>query len=58
MPSIASMVMRVVELAGDEPSAPADVLIRPDLSELSLGDFECIDDFEQAGYEATITALG
>jgi predicted acylesterase/phospholipase RssA/CRP-like cAMP-binding protein len=58
VPSIASMVMRVVELAGDEPSAPADVLIRPDLSELSLGDFECIDDFEQAGYEATITALG
>ncbi len=57
VPSMAQMLMRVMELAGDDTNAVADQVIRPDLSALGLADFEQIDGFELAGYEATIEAL-
>ncbi|MDH3754911.1 MAG: patatin-like phospholipase family protein [Acidimicrobiia bacterium] len=58
IPTMAQVLMRVVDLAGIDHGAEPDVLIRPDLRSLGLGEFTQIDAFEQAGYDATIAALG
>jgi predicted acylesterase/phospholipase RssA len=58
VPSMSQVLMRVMELAGDDGDAVADRVIRPDLSRLGVGDFAEIDSFAKAGYDATIDALG
>ncbi len=58
VPSMAQVLMRVMELAGESTEQPADVMIRPDLSALGVGDFTQIDKFARAGYDATVAALG
>jgi NTE family protein len=58
IPSIAQLLMRVMELAGSEGRVPPEATIRPDLEGMGLSDFTHIDRFEKAGYEAVIKALG
>lgn len=57
VPSVSQVLMRVMELAGDDGDAVADRVIRPDLSELGVGDFAQIDQFAQAGYDATVSSF-
>ena len=58
IPSIAQLLMRVMELSGSESAVAADVVIRPDLRGMGLSDFTHIDRFETAGYDAVVAALG
>ena len=58
IPSMAQLLMRVMELAGSKGEVPAEVTIRPDLEGMGLSDFTHIDRFEKAGYDAVVAALG
>jgi NTE family protein len=58
MPSMPQLLMRVMELAGNEQASAPDLLVKPDLSGMGLSDFARIDRFEQAGYDAVSAALG
>jgi predicted acylesterase/phospholipase RssA len=56
-PSVAGLMMRVLELSGQDSADDADLIIRPDLSGLSITKFRQIELFEKAGYDATLAAL-
>lgn len=58
IPTMAKVLMRVVDLAGVEDSEPADVHIRPNLQSLRLSEFTQIDAFDRAGYDAVMEAMG
>lgn len=56
VPSLAQVLLRLVDLAGGAPSPP-DLWIRPDVADFPLLNFKAADDLERIGYEATLEAL-
>ena len=58
VPSMPQVLMRVMELAGEEADGVPDKIVRPDLAGLGLAAFDRVADFENAGYEATMETLG
>lgn len=58
IPTMVQVLMRVVDLAGQQNGDPPEVLVRPRLQSLRLSEFTQIDSFDRAGYDAVIAALG
>jgi NTE family protein len=57
VPNVAQIMLRVVDLAGDDSDTEPDVRVRPDVDGIPLLAFKEIARLDAAGYEATSRAL-
>jgi NTE family protein len=57
VPNVAQIMLRVVDLAGDDTGTEPDVRVRPDVDGIPLLAFKEIARLDAAGYEATSRAL-
>jgi hypothetical protein len=57
VPNVAQIMLRVVDLAGDDTDTEPDVRVRPDVDGIPLLAFKEIARLDAAGYEATSRAL-